>query len=425
MEKVKEMAKIQKVLMLVENVPAPADRRVWPEALVLRDHGYQVSIISPKGATNQQESHICIDGIHIYRYHLPAIEKKYIGHILEYSVALLMTFCLSVKVLFQRGFDVVHTANPPDIFFLIGLFYRLLGKKFVFDQHDLSPELFQVIFQKRAHWLYTVMRFFEKWSYKTASVVITTNESQKRLAIERGGCRPERVFVARNGPTLEEWQPLQPDPALKGDRPFLLGYIGLMSVQDGVEYTLYALHELVHKRGRQDISLMLIGRGSSFPALQKLAHELEIDAYANFTGLVPREEVPRYLATIDIGLIPDPQNGVNEFSTMLKTMDYMAAGKPILAFDLAETRCTAQEAALYAQPNLVEDFADKLELLLADEELRARMGDYGRRRVEEELSWEHTSKNLVHAYTALFAPIQTVAPCENVPVVPTISHGEM
>lgn len=396
------MTKTRKVLLLVENVPAPADRRVWPEALVLRDNGYQVSVISPKGTTNQRESYIYHEGIHIYRYRLPAIERKYIGHMVEYSVALLMTFFLSVKILFQRGFDVIHTANPPDIFFLIGLFYRLLGKKFVFDQHDLSPELFQVIFKKRAQWLYKLMRFFEKCSYRVANVVITTNESQKRFAIERGRCRPERVFVVRNGPNLSQWKAVQPDLQLKGGRPFLLGYLGIMGVQDGVEYTLYALHELIYKRGRQDISLVLIGEGSSFNALRNLAGALKIDEYTNFTGLVPRNEIPRYLAAIDIGLIPDPQNGVNEFSTMLKTMDYMAARKPILAFDLAETRFTAQEAALYAKPNIIEDFADKIEQLLADEELRTRLGEFGRRRLEEELSWEHTSKNLVYAYQALF-----------------------
>ncbi|MEO7020956.1 MAG: glycosyltransferase family 4 protein [Ktedonobacteraceae bacterium] len=396
------MAKTRKVLMLVENVPAPADRRVWPEAIVLRDNGYQVSIISPKGTTNQHESYICIDGIHIYRYRLPTLEKKYIGHIVEYSVALLMTFCLSIKVFFQRGFDVIHTANPPDIFFLIGLFYRLLGKKFVFDQHDLSPELFQVIFKKRAQWLYKVMRFFEKCSYKVANVVITSNESQKRFAIERGHCQPGRVFVVRNGPNLQEWKAVEPNLQLKDGRPFLLGYIGIMGVQDGVEYTLYALHELIYKRGRQDVSLALIGQGSSFKTLRSLACELKIDAYTHFTGIVPHEEVPRYLAAIDIGLIPDPQNGVNEFSTMLKTMDYMAARKPILAFDLAETRFTAQEAALYAKPNVIEDFADKIEQLLADEEMRTRLGEFGRRRLEEELSWEHTSKNLMYAYNMLF-----------------------
>lgn len=394
------MAKIRKVLMLVENTSAPADHRVWPEAIVLRDNGYQVSVISPKGSEDQRESYICIDNIHVYRYHLPVIEHGYIGYIVEYVVSLLMTFCLSWKVLFQRGFDVIHTANPPDTFFLIGLFYRLLGKKFVFDQHDLSPEMFQVIFKKRAKLIYRVMRFFEKCSYKTAAVVITTNESQKRFAIERGHCRPDRVFVVRNGPRRPK--DVELDPSLKGNRPFLLGYVGLMGVQDGVEYTLYALDELVHKRGRQDISMVLLGDGSNFPVLRSLTRKLQLDAYVKFTGLVSPEEVVRYLSVADIGLIPDPQNGLSEYSTVLKAMEYMALGKPIVAFDLTETRFTAQEAALYARPNLVGDFADKIEMLLADEELRFKMGQLGRQRIEEELSWEHTSQNLISAYNVIF-----------------------
>lgn len=388
--------------MLVENCPVPTDNRVWPEASVLRDSGYQVSIISPKGETDQRETYICIDGIHIYRYHLPTLKQKYISHIVEYSVAMLMTFCLSLRVLFQHGFDVVHTANPPDTFFLIGLFYRLLGKKFIFDQHDLSPELFRVIFNKRARWIYQLMRFFEKCSYKSADLVIVTNESQKSFAIERGHCQPDLVFVVRNGPKMELWKAPQPDPQLKAGRPFLLGYVGLMGVQDGVEHTLYALNELVHKRGRRDISLVLLGSGSNYAALRALASELQLDEYVNFTGLVSKEEVVHYLSTVDIGLIPDPQNGVNEFSTMIKTMEYMAAGKPIVAFDLAETHFTAQEAGLYARPNLVEDMADKIETLLANEELRTKMGEFGRGRIEKALSWERTSKHLIHAYAALF-----------------------
>lgn len=397
------MVKTHRVLMLVENIPAPLDRRVWPEANVLRDNGYQVSIISPKGATDHRESYTCIDNIHIYRYHLPVIEQKYISHIVEYSVALLMTFWLSLKVLFRHGFDAIHAANPPDIFFIIGLFYRLLGKKFIFDQHDLTPELFQVIFKKRAKLMYRVMRFLEMCSYKVADLVITTNESQKRFAIERGHCRPDRVFVVRNGPNMKQWKAVQPDPQLKAGRPFLLGYVGVMGVQDGVEYTIYALRELVYEQSRRDISLVLLGDGSNLCVLRTLASELQLDAYINFTGWVSDEEVVRYLSTVDIGLVPDPQNGLNEFSTMLKTMDYMASGKPVVAFDLEETRFTAQEAALYARPNLIEDFADKIEMLLADEKLQLKMGQFGRRRLEEELSWEHTSKNLICAYEVLFS----------------------
>lgn len=396
------MTEKRKVLMLVENTPAPQDHRVWPEAIVLRDNGYQVSIISPNGVKDQRESYVCVDGIHIYRYHLPIIERKFIGHMIEYSVALLMTFLLSVKVLFQQGFDVIHTANPPDIFFIIGMIYHVLGKKFIFDQHDLSPELFQVIFKKRANLIYKVMRFFELCSCKVADIVIVTNESQKRFAIQRSHCRPDKVFVVRNGPVMKYWDKTQPDSLLKTKQPFLLGYIGIMGVQDGVEFTIYALEELVHKRGRGDISMILLGDGSHHHFLQNLAHELQLEKHTNFMGLVPHEDVARYLSMIDIGLIPDPQNGLNEFSTMMKTMDYMAAGKPIVAFDLAETRYTAGEAALYARPNLVKDFADKIEELLSNAELRCSMGRLGRQRIDEGLCWESTSKHLVTAYALLF-----------------------
>lgn len=396
------MVKTPKVLMIVENCPAPQDHRVWPEAIVLRDVGYSVSIISPKGETDQRESYVCIDSIHIYRYNLPLIEKKYIGHVVEYGVALFMTFWLSVKVLFERGFDVIHVANPPDFFFLIGLFYRFLGKKFIFDQHDLSPEMFRIIFKKRANLLYKVLRFLEMCSYGVATLIIVTNESQKRFAIERGHCRPDRVFVVRNGPKAAKSRVAAPDPQLKAGRPYLLGYVGIMGVQDGVENALYALHELIYKRGRRDISLVLLGNGSSLHTLRTLASELLLNEFTTFTGLVPYTEVVRYLSAVDIGLVPDPQNDLNEHSTMMKTMDYMAQGKPIVAFDLKETRFSAQQAALYAMSNLIEDFADKIEMLLADEQLRLKMGQFGRRRIEEELSWERTSKNLVYAYEILF-----------------------
>lgn len=395
------MTKKRKILMLVENVPAPQDPRVWPEAITLRDHGFQVSIISPKGVSEHQESSICIDGIHIYRYRIPVIEHKYIGYILEYSVALLMSFWLSFKVLFQHGFDVIHTANPPDIFFLIGFFYRLFGKKFVFDQHDLAPEMFQVIFKKRSKLIYKLMCFLEMCSYRMAHLVIVTNESQKRFAIERG--RVDNIFVVRNGPKLRQSTSLTPEPELKRGRPYLLGYVGFMGIQDGVDYTLHALHELVHKRGRQDVSLVLMGDGGYAPTLHRLARELQLDEYVNFTGWISKEDVIHYLTVVDIGLVPDPQNGLNEFSTMLKAMEYMAMGVPLVAFDLAETSFSAQDAALYAQPNLVEDFANKIEELLANEELRLRMGAIGRKRVEEILCWNHTKNNLLLAYETLFA----------------------
>jgi glycosyltransferase involved in cell wall biosynthesis len=397
------MAKTRKILMLVENVPVPPDSRVWSEAITLRDSGFQVSIISPKGVSEHRESYICIDGIHIYRYRIPIFEHKYSGYIAEYSVALFMTFWLSVKVLFRHGFDVIHAANPPDIFFSLGLFYRIFGKKFVFDQHDLAPEMFKVLFKKRSKFIYQLMRFLEWCSYKAAQLVIVTNESQKRFAIERGHCPADGLFVVRNGPNLQQWKPGVPDFELKRGYPSLIGYVGVMGIQDGVDYALYALHDLVHKRGRQDVSLVLMGDGSYAPTLHRLAHELELDEFVNFTGWISKEDVIRYLTVADVGLIPDPQNGLSEFSTMLKTMEYMAMGIPIVAFDLAETRFSAQDAALYAKPNLIEDFANKIEELLAEEELRLSMAAIGQKRVEEILSWNHTKKNLLLAYETLFS----------------------
>lgn len=397
------MAKTHKILMLIENASVPFDNRVWAEATALRDRGFQVSLIGPKGFGRDSESHVCIEGIHIYRYQSPTSANKYTAHILEYSVSMLMTFLLSFQVLFRHGFDVIHTANPPDLFFVIGLFYRLFGKKFVFDQHDLSPEMFQVKFRSRMKVLYRLLLFLERCSYRTAHVVITTNLSQKRFAVERGHCHVGKVFVVPNGPEFERIKLVTPEPELKRGRRYLLVYVGEMGVQDGVENTLYALHHLVHKRGRQDVSLVLMGDGSCAPTLHALAHELELDEYVHFTGWVGAEDIVRYLTVADVGLTPDPENGLNEYCTMVKTLEYMAMGKPLVAFDLAEARYSAQDAALYATPNLVEDFASKIETLLDDEELRLKMGAIGRKRIEEALNWDRDKKNLLLAYESLFS----------------------
>ncbi len=361
-EMVASMARSYKVLMLVENGPVPLDSRVWPEATTLRDQGFQVSIISPKGSPDCESSYSCIDGIHIYRYRVPTIGNTYIAYLVEYSVAHFMTFLLSLKVWLQRGFDVIHAANPPDLFFTIGLFYRPFGKKFVFDQHDLSPELLQVKFKRGATPLHRLLLFLEWCSYRTAHLVITTNLSLKQFALERGHCPPDKVIAVRNGSRLNYMRLVAP---------------------------------------RQDVSLVLMGNGSNLAAIKRLVHELQLDEYVTFTGWISREDVARYLAAADVGLVPDPQNGLNEHCTLVKTMDYMAMGKPIVAFDLAETRYSAQDAALYATPNLVEDFASKIETLLDDEALRLRMGALGRKRIDETLSWEETKKQLLFAYEAL------------------------
>jgi glycosyltransferase involved in cell wall biosynthesis len=397
------MTKKKKILMLVENISVPLDPRVWVEAKALRDAGYEISVICPKGDGRDEESYIYLENIFIYRYRLPIVGNKYQAYVAEYTFSLLCTFFLSLKVLFKHNFDVVHAANPPDTFFLIGMFYRLLGKKYIFDQHDLAPEMFLVKFKGRMKLLYKLQIFLEKCSYRTSHLIITTNATQKKRAIERIGCYPDKVRVVRNGPSLHQMELVPPEPELKRGRCFLLAYIGVMGRQDGVEYALYALENLVYRRGRQDVSLVLMGDGDAAPELRNLSSTLKLDEYVNFTGWLERKDVQRYLSVIDVGLTPDPQNGMNEYLTMIKTMEYMAVGKPVVAFDLHEARSLAQDASLYAIPNQVEDFANKIEILLADEELRSVMGAFGRKRIEEELGWEHSKKNLLLAYQALLS----------------------
>lgn len=396
---------VQKVLMLIENCSVPLDSRVWASAQTLREQGFQVSIIGPKGTNLDQEPYVCLDGVHIYRYWAPPTHSTCAAYFLEYGIALVMTFFLSLKVLLRHGFDVIHVANPPDTYFLLGWLYRLLGKRFIFDQHDLSPELFQVKFSGRMRVLHRLLLFLllfmERWSYRIAALVITSNATMKEFAIKRGHVQANRVFAVYNGVDLNRIKRVSPEPELKRGHRFLLAFVGAMEVQDGVENLLLALHALVYQRGRQDVSLVLLGDGDHAPALRKLAHELHLDEYAHFNGWTPAQDVVRFLSVADVGLVPEPQNGLNEYCTLGKTLEYMAMGMPSVAFDLPETRRVAQDAALYARPNSVEDFTDKIETLLNDEKLREQMGAAGRQRIEEAFSWEHTRVELLCAYEGL------------------------
>ena len=290
-----------KVLMLVENISVPADPRVWREACTLHRHGFQVSIICPKGEKRDQESYICLEGIHIYRYRLSTTIQKSSDYIKEYGIAMVMTFLLSLRVLFRHGFDVIHAANPPDTFFALGLFYKLLRKKYVFDQHDLAPEIFQAKFQHRMKTLYRLLLFFEQMSYKTADIVITTNESQKQIALQRGRCAEGKVFVVRNGPDLTRFAEVVPEPTLKRGKQFLLAYVGVMGAQDGVELVLHTLHELIHIRKRQDVSLVLMGDGEQLPMLKELTRTLDLEEFVHFAGWVAKTDMLRYLTVADVG----------------------------------------------------------------------------------------------------------------------------
>ena len=387
--------------MLVENLPSPFDRRVWQEALALRDAGHAVSIICPTGRGYEKRYEV-IEGVHIWRYSLPTEGAGALGYAAEYSVALVKAFYLSLKVAFVRGFDVVHACNPPDLFFLIGGFFKLFGKKFLFDHHDANPELYEAKFGRR-DLFWKLMCWLERMTFRTADVSLATNESYRRIAVERGGMPPERVYVVRSGPSLERMRITAPDEKLKKGKRYLIGYVGVMGRQEGIDLLLQAARTLVFDLGRKDVHFGMVGGGTSLDEMQKLARELGLSEYVTFTGRVPDVQMLAMLNTADICVNPDVANPMNDISTMNKVMEYMALGKPMVQFDLTEGRYSAQEASLYARRNDPADFAAKIAELIDDPQKRARMGAFGRRRVQEALEWRYEVPKLLAAYATLFA----------------------
>jgi glycosyltransferase involved in cell wall biosynthesis len=388
------------VLIIVENLPCPFDRRVWQEATTLARAGMRVSIICPKGR-GFEKSREEIDGIAIYRHAMPVEASGAWGYAVEYVWALLAQFVLSLRVLAERGFDAIHACNPPDTIFLIGRFYKLLGKKFLFDHHDINPELYEAKFGRRDVF-HRLLCFLERATFRTADVAIATNESYRRIAIERGGQSPQRVFVVRSGPDVSRLRILPASAALKRGRRFLVGYVGVMGRQEGIDLLLAAVHDIVHVRGRTDVQFGLVGGGTELETLRQLACDLAVDEFVTFTGRVPDTELLAMLNTADVCVNPDVANEMNDKSTMNKIMEYMALGKPIVQFDLTEGRVSAGEASWYARPNDVGDLADHIVRLLDDEPARRRMGRIGRERVLNELAWEHEAPRLLAAYGALF-----------------------
>ncbi|MEQ1579233.1 MAG: glycosyltransferase family 4 protein [Steroidobacteraceae bacterium] len=388
------------MLIIVENLPCPFDRRVWQEARTLNEAGYAVSIICPKGR-GYESAYEELEGIAIYRHSLPVEASGARGYLLEYSWALAAEFWLSLKVLRRRGFDVIHACNPPDTIFLLGAFYKLFGKKFLFDHHDINPELYLAKFNRK-DFFYRLLLRLERWTFQTATVSIATNESYRRIAIERGGMDPEKVFVVRSGPDLRRLRILPPSPDLKRGRRYLVGYVGVMGKQEGIDLLLASIHHIVHSLGRKDIHFGLVGGGTELEALRSLAISMGVGDYVTFTGRVPDAELLAMLNTADVCVNPDVANEMNDKSTMNKIMEYMALGKPIVQFDLTEGRYSAQEASLYAAANDTVDFAEKLVALLDDTPRRMAMGEFGRNRVATALSWDHERPRLLKAYDALF-----------------------
>ncbi|WP_209426845.1 glycosyltransferase family 4 protein [Pararhodobacter sp. SW119] len=392
----------RRVLIVVENLPVPLDRRVWLEATTLVAHGYKVSVISPTGR-GWDEPYEEIEGVHIYRY--PAPPEAHVGALAygrEWGVSLWRMFRLARQVWREQGFDVIHGCNPPDLLWLLGLRYRPHGVRYLFDHHDVCPELFEAKFGRRGL-LHRIMLIWERLNFASASVSIATNESFREIAQGRGRMAPEDVFVVRSAPRVERFVPGPADPAVRKGAGTVLGYVGVIGQQEGMDLLLGAIELLVRRMGHSDLHAVIVGFGPHLDEVKRDAAARGLGDHVTFAGALYGDDLLRVLNSIDIGVAPDPKNAMNDISTMNKVMEYMTLEKPVLQFDLTEGRASAGEASLYAQANDPADFAGKIAELIDNPEKRAEMGRRGRARVLERLSWDHSVPHLLAAYDRIFA----------------------
>lgn len=389
-----------RVLMLLQNAPYPHDQRVRGEAKALISAGIQVTLICP-GIEGQPRYEI-FEGVRVYRFPRPSYASSFLGYLYEYGYSMLMIFLISLYVFVRHGFDVVHAHCPPDAFVFIAAFYKVLGKQFVYDHHDLSPELYHARFGGSGNrYVYRTLSSFEKLSCRMADHVIATNKSYKIVEMQRGGVPEDRITIVRNGPESNNAMSMDVELAVRHRGKIILCYVGVMGNQDGVDYLLRALNHLVYDMGRTDFFCYLVGRGEAMPRLISLVDQLSLSEYVLFTGWVDRMEVPSYINPADICVAPEPSNPYNDRSTSIKVMEYMQYAKPIVAFDLPEHRFSAQGAAVYATPNDERDYAQKIAILMDDPVERQRMGQVGRNRIEKELAWSYQKLHLLDVYRVL------------------------
>ena len=383
------------VCIIVENLPVPFDRRVWQEARSLKEAGYSVSVICPKRPGFGASRETC-EGIEIYR-HRGWEASGTLGYLFEYTWALAAEFVLALRVYSRTRFRVLQASNPPDTIFLIGLFFKALGVRFIFDHHDLTPELYLARFGRR-DLFYWLVCLAERLTFKTADVSLATNPAYREIAIGRGGRSPERVFVVQSCPDLSSVHHGSGSPALKQGKQYLVVYVGVMGPQDGLNLLLESVEYIVKQKNRADTLFVLIGAGKELPRLKALAAQKGLENVVKFTGQLPHSEVGPYLSAADVCLAPDPCNAINNSSTMIKILEYMAYARPVVLYELDEGRRSAGDAALYARANDPMDFAENILRLLDSEPLRRKLGDCGRRRIEESLNWETENKTLLEAY---------------------------
>ena len=391
-----------RILIIVQNLPVPFDRRVWLECQALISAGYRVAVVCPKG--RGEPAYEVINSVELYRYRPYAPGGSKVSFIAEYAYSFLATTWKALKARRSGRFAVVQACNPPDIFWPLALAFRATeGTRFVFDHHDLCPELFQSRFPAGPKLPYKGLLALERRTHQAADHVIATNDSYREIAMARGGKRADEVTVVRTGPDLQRLQPGEPDPELRRGRRYLVAYIGVMGPQDGVDIVVRVADIVVNKLGRDDIAFTLIGSGDCFDDLVALRDKLGLAGHVEFTGRAPDELVMRIMSTADAGLSPDPKNPLNDVSTMNKTMEYMAFGLPVIAFDLRETRVSAASAAVYVEPNDEHEYAKAIVALLDDGPRRAQMGKLARERVERELAWSYQESAYLGVYRRLLS----------------------
>lgn len=388
------------ILFIVENNAVPLDVRVWNEALAAKKFGYDVSVISPKNkfAPLKYEE---IEGVKIYRHHVPVEAGSKPAFFIEYANAIFWELLLSFRIYFRQKFHCIHSANPPDHVFLIAIIFKLFGVKYIFDHHDITPENYQAKFGHQGLF-YNLLLLMEKFTFKTADIVISTNESYKKIAVERGGVDERHVFVVRNGPNLDKVMFKAPNEKWKNGFDYLVSYVGVIGSQEDIDNLLDAARHIVYEKKQTNIKFIIVGRGSNLNNLIALSKEMGLNEYVHFTGYVPYEEYYEILATSDVCVNPEYRNPFTDHSTMLKIMDYMTFGKPIVMFETKEGKVTAGDSAICIQQNDVVLFADAIVDLLHDRERRQRMGEIARKRIENELNWDIQAQNLRRAYKFLW-----------------------
>lgn len=397
------------MLIIVQNLPVPLDRRVWLECQALRDHGYDVSVICPKGPGDPARQ--VIEGVHVYKYRPPPAARGVLGYALEFVYCWLRTAVLSAKVWRRQPFHALQACNPPDTYWLLARMWTRRGVRFVFDHHDLNPELFLSRFgapsslRERAE--LGTLRWLERQTFRTADRVISTNDSYRQVALTRGGCRPGSVKVVRSGPDTTSMRPLVPQERPADDQ-FVLAYLGIMGPQDGVDTVLDVMEELVRNRGRRDVRAVLMGFGDCFEDLRADCTARGLDDVVMFTGRVDRAQIAEHLSVADVGLCPDAKSPLNDVSTMNKTMEYMAYALPSVCFDLTETRVSGGDTVLYAPPGDVPAFADHVERLLDQEDLRIALGLRARQRVHDHLDWRQQAAVYVSVFRELLGTVQPI-----------------